>query len=149
MRNAFTDYCVSPEGGTSVAKQQFYGPTGTGKSKKASEFNDAYWQDDTQWWEGYDKQETVVLDDFRSSNMKFNHLFKVLDRYPMIVQNKGGYRQLNSKNIIIIIIIITTNKHPKDCYNLPGKQIEQLLRRIDVIQEFDPIINWINIQKLG
>ena len=42
----------------------------------------------------------------------------------------------NSKNIII-----TTNKPPKEVYNLPDEQIEQFLRRIDVIEKFinDPV----------
>jgi hypothetical protein len=130
---------LEPERNSKPTVYWYFGPTGTGKSKKASEFNDVYWKDDTKWWEGYDRQETVVLDDFRASNVKFNHLLKLLDRYPMRVENKGGYRQLNSKTIII-----TTNRHPKDCYNLTDEQIEKLLRRIDVIEHFiiDPISDY-------
>jgi len=29
----------------------YYGPTGSGKSKKASEFNDIHWKDDSKWWD--------------------------------------------------------------------------------------------------
>jgi len=61
--------------------------------KKASEFNDIYWKDDTKWWDGYDKHESIVIDDFRASNIEFNHLLKLLDRYPMRIETKGGYRQ--------------------------------------------------------
>ena len=63
--------------------------------------------------------------------MKFNHLLKLLDRYPFKAEVKGGSRWLDSKNIII-----TTNKHPKDTYNLPEEDIKQLLRRIDLIERF-------------
>lgn len=33
----------------------YYGYTGSGKSLKASQFNDISWKDDTKWWCGYDK----------------------------------------------------------------------------------------------
>jgi hypothetical protein len=49
-----------------------YGPTGAGKSKWVSEnFKDIYWKDDTKWWDAYDAHETIVIDDFRASHMKF------------------------------------------------------------------------------
>jgi len=43
----------------------YCGDISTGKSLKASKFNDIYWKDDTKWWDGYDKHETVGIDDFR------------------------------------------------------------------------------------
>lgn len=109
-----------------------WGKTGSGKSKMAFEKvcqgDDCYEKDQTKWWDGYDKHKTVIMDDFRSSNMKLNELLKILDRYPHRIECKGGYRQLLAKNIIITCIL-----HPKDAYNVPEEPIEQLLRRIDEI----------------
>jgi hypothetical protein len=60
-----------------------YGESGTGKTKWVSEnFKDIYWKDDTKWWDGYDRHETIIIDDFRASHMKFNCLLRLLDRYP-------------------------------------------------------------------
>ena len=45
----------------------FYGPTGSGKSRCAEEmFPNAYWAMSTgKWWEGYDGQEVVIINDYR------------------------------------------------------------------------------------
>ena len=53
-----------------------------------------------------------------TSDMKFNNLLKLLDRYPFKCEVKCAFRWLNSKNIII-----TTNRHPKQMYNLPYEDI--------------------------
>lgn len=112
----------------------YYGRTGTGKSYTAySELDDPYVCGDTnQWWEGYDAHENVIIDDFRKDFIKFHLLLKLLDRYAFNVYCKGGNRQLLAKTIII-----TTPKHPRDTYdNHQDEDIQQLLRRIDVIREF-------------
>lgn len=109
-----------------------WGASGTGKSRQAAEYPDCYWKDDTKWWDGYDGHETIVLDDFRGSQMKFTYLLRLLDRYPMRVETKGGYRQLNSKNIVITSIV-----HPTQSYAgiQEEEPIRQLERRIDKITE--------------
>ena len=109
-----------------------YGARGTGKTKWAHDnFKDIYWKDKSKWWDGYDNQETLLLlDDFRPSQMKFSELLTVLDRYPKHIEVKRGYRWLGGKNILI-----TSNKHPNDCYMLPGEDTK-LTRRIDHTIEF-------------
>lgn len=109
-----------------------WGASGTGKSKLASEYEDQYWKDDTKWWDGYDGQETVIIDDFRAHVMRFTYLLRLLDRYPMRVEVKGGYRQMKSKNIIITSIV-----HPSQVYQMTQEEepLEQLIRRIDKITE--------------
>ena len=108
-----------------------YGETGSGKTnyiERLVEGEDVYWKDHTKWWCGYDKHETVVMDDFRSSNMRMNELLKLIDRYPHRVEVKGGFRQMLSKKMIISSV-----HHPKEVYNIPEEPIQQLLRRIDKI----------------
>lgn len=108
-----------------------HGESEAGKSKLAHEMaknNDTYIKDETQWWDGYDKHETIIIDDFRSSQMKFTYLLKLLDRYSMRVQVKGGFRQFLAKKIII-----TSIEPPEKCYNMTSEKepLHQLLRRID------------------
>ena len=123
-----------------------YGPTGTGKTKWASEnFKDIYWKDETKWWDGYDRHKTIFIDDFRASHMKFNCLLRLLDRYPFRCEIKGGYRWITSKNTII-----TKNRRPSDMYQLPDEDMQQLNRRIDKIIRFDNTGNMISqSQKSG
>jgi hypothetical protein len=45
----------------------FYGPTGTGKSRRANDLApDAYWKPAAnKWWNGYEGQDDVIIDDYR------------------------------------------------------------------------------------
>ena len=112
----------------------FYGPTGSGKSRCAEEmFPNAYWAMSTgKWWEGYDGQEVVIINDYRKDFCKFHELLNLLDRYPYRVECKGGSRQFTSKTIVI-----TTPLSPEETWeNRTSEDLGQLLRRIDNILFF-------------
>lgn len=114
----------------------FYGTTGTGKTRVAHDLSvNPYVKSDTsKWWNGYDRHEHVIMDDFRDNNMTFNELLTLLDRYERRVETKGGMRQFVPKQIII-----TCNTHPSNLYGkVTDERKDQLLRRIDIIQEFTP-----------
>lgn len=91
----------------------FVGPTGTGKSRKAMELGgaDAYWKSPGNWWDGYDRQGTIILDDFYGW-IQYAEFLRLLDRYPFQVQTKGGTRWM-----VADLIIITSNKLPGDWYS--------------------------------
>lgn len=115
----------------------YWGPTGTGKSKKAhEEAPDAYrWRsNDHGWWDLYHMQKDVILDDFRG-NIQFCELLQMLDRYPYSVPRRG-------KEPIPFLaerIFITSCKRPEDVYSGVGEDIAQLLRRITHIVHFDKL----------
>jgi len=89
------------------------GPSGSGKSRWAREnFPDAYWKDGTKWWDGYKGQETIIWDEFYGHCCKFSDLLRILDRYPMQVENKGGYFKFTAKTIVF-----TSNQEPEHWYN--------------------------------
>lgn len=109
----------------------FWGPTGTGKTRYARELLPDAWMSlkNLKWWEGYDAQEGVIVDDFRKDFCTFHELLRILDRYEYRVETKGGSRQLLAK-----YIIFTCPSHPVDLYNGRSEEdINQLLRRIDEI----------------
>jgi len=111
----------------------FHGATGTGKSKEAYEIlgDECYTCLSTgKWFEGYDAHENVLIDDMRRDFMKFHELLRLLDRYAMRVECKGGSRQFKAKKIII-----TSAFHPRDLFET-REDIGQLLRRIDIIKLF-------------
>lgn len=117
----------------------FYGPTGTGKSYHAREvlkhegYQDWYESMDTgKWFEGYDGDEAVIVDDVREDFMKYNSMLKFLDEYGYRVETKGGSRQFLAK-----ILIITSPFHPNVLYANIGEDIKQLTRRIEAIYYFD------------
>lgn len=111
----------------------YYGATGTGKTKSVyDEFKseNIYPSFSYRWWDGYTSQKCILIDDMRRDYAKFHILLKLLDRYPHIVQIKGGTRHINSP-----YIIITSAYHPKDLYET-REDINQLLRRITTIKHY-------------
>jgi len=100
------------------------GPTGTGKSRHAHEnYPNAYWKQKSQWWDGYKGEETIILDEFYGW-LPFDLLLRILDRYPLTVETKGGQLQLLSKKIII-----TSNSLPESWYK--NAYFPALKRRIN------------------
>lgn len=103
-----------------------YGPSGSGKSKLAQSMApNGYWKNGTKWWDGYNGTEDIILDDFRDTWWELTEMLKLLDRYPHIVEYKGGSISVLSKNIII-----TSIEHPNQCYKYHSEESKQLSRRI-------------------
>lgn len=107
------------------------GDSGVGKTLQAFQSN----QDKTihkqtqsnKWWDGYEGQDVVILDDIRADFAKYHELLTLLDRYPHKVEIKGGYMEFNSPRIYI-----TSPYEPNEMYK--GKEdLTQLLRRIDTL----------------
>lgn len=87
------------------------GPTGTGKSKYCQdEFPEAYWKTRDNWWDGYQQQDVVIIDEFYGW-LQFDLLLRLCDRYPLDVEVKGGKVNFSSKKIVF-----TTNKIPIQWY---------------------------------
>lgn len=106
----------------------FYGPAGSGKSGKAHlQWPEAYsapWPTGGRWfWPEYDGEETVILDEFRHQ-IKFDQMLKIMDRYALWTEFKGGNVKFRSKRIVI-----TTNIDPKDWYPRMKKEKKVMLRR--------------------
>lgn len=111
----------------------FYGGTGTGKTRQAAALSteDTYWKPpESKWFDGYDGHKTVIFDDFRKNWCTFSYLLRLADRYPLIVQKKGG-----SYEWLAETIIITAPMPPWEVYST-REDVGQLLRRIDEVRHF-------------
>lgn len=112
----------------------YWGPTGTGKSRRAWESggDGAYAKcPRSKFWDGYQAQETVIIDEFRGG-IDVAHLLRWFDRYPCRVEIKGSSRPLMAKTIWI-----TSNLHPHDWYpDLDVATTLALMRRLTV-EEFE------------
>lgn len=121
-----------------------YGAPGAGKSKKARELllekgydkRDIYTKNTgTKWFGRYDAHPAVILDDFRPSWWPMTDMLGMLDRYEYTVEAKGSERQFKPK-----VVVVTSVRHPVLMYqNMQEKYgdepIEQLTRRINIIEE--------------
>lgn len=89
-----------------------FGPTGTGKSKWAMDtYPKAYWKQRSKWWDGYFQHAEVIIDEYYGW-LPFDLLLRLCDRYPLLVESKGGQIQFVAKTIVF-----TTNKSPDEWYS--------------------------------
>lgn len=114
-----------------------WGKSGVGKSRIAFDANrqSIYSWNQTKWWNGYRQQSRLVIDDFThntENDAEFRYLLKLLDRYPMQVETKGGMVHLNSAEIYI-----TCEFPPSHFYDEGTNKLNQLLRRIDEVCEIE------------
>lgn len=104
----------------------YYGPTGTGKTKRVFELEqDLYRPTTYKWWEGYDAHEAVLIDDFRPEWCSFVQLLGLTDIYPFRVECKGGSRQAQYKRVYI-----TSCMSPQSAFCDVPENRNQLYRRI-------------------
>lgn len=119
-----------------------HGTTGTGKTRFVHNFREIfgckmYTKDNTQWWDGYEFEEIILIDDI-SKEFNYRSLLRILDRYEYTGQSKGSYTRVNSK-----FIFITCDTHPKKLFDSIDENItNQVLRRLDFIFEVDH--SWFN-----
>lgn len=110
----------------------YWGPTGVGKSRRAwldASF-EAYPKDPrTKFWDGYNGQKHVVIDEFRGA-IDISHLLRWFDRYPCNVEVKGSSTVLSAT-----CIWITSNLNPECWYPLlDSATLAALLRRIEIFE---------------
>lgn len=112
-----------------------WGPTGTGKTKRAYEVASRLQEEKglefyvkpsyNTWWDGYRGEKVVIVDEF-SGQWPVDYTLLVLDRYPMKVEVKGG-----TVNLAASLIILTSNVPPAEWYiNASLEKKAALARRI-------------------
>lgn len=111
----------------------FWGPTGTGKSRRAWEEAglDAYCKDPrSKFWCGYQGEDHVIFDEFRGG-IDIAHLLRWFDRYPVRVEIKGS-----SVPLVASKVWITSNLPPCAWYTDVDMATQEALMRRLVITEF-------------
>ena len=91
-----------------------YGAPGTGKSRGVfSAFPEAYPKASGKWWDHYDGQDTIIMDDFDGSFLSFGDFKRYVDRYPTLVEIKGS-----TVPLLATRWVITTNVYPSHWWSL-------------------------------
>lgn len=104
-----------------------WGLAGVGKTRKYYVPEETYIKDGTQWWDGYEQQPTIIIDDF-DGRWPYRDLLRLLDRYPYRGQVKGGYVKINSPRIVI------TCEFPPAHYYRETNELAQILRRLTLVE---------------
>ena len=111
-----------------------YGKPGTGKSRWCYEtYPEAYWKPaGSKWWDGYAGEDVVIFDDFRHDWFPFEYFLRVTDRYPCMVEVKGGMVALKAHTIVI-----TTPDAPQHTFDI-AENMAQVHRRLSEVRCLDP-----------
>lgn len=110
-----------------VTVNVYYGPTGTGKTRRAHDeiAGREYFDKNplTKWWDGYRGQKLCLIDEF-AGRVDIVNLLRWLDRYPCTVEVKGFSVPLEANEFWI-----TSNLSPDEWYPDASPQHKLALRR--------------------
>lgn len=113
----------------------YWGKTGVGKSHEA--FKDFtpkthyVLPNDSGWWDGYTGQETVIMNDFRASDMPYGFLLQLVDKWPVTVKR----RSREPVPFLAKKLIVTCSMPPEEAYSGIAERhdsIDQLRRRFTI-----------------
>jgi len=126
--------------GTKVCVYWYYGNTGTGKTKAVLDACSPFIPINFKWWDGYEGQDAVLLDDIRPDWSKPSELLRLLDpyRFQYRVECKGGSRALLATKIYV-----TCPWHPNDFWKDTNEDPKQLIRRITELIHFREDSQWV------
>lgn len=77
-----------------------------------------YYKNAGPWWCGYDSHKMLVLEDFKGW-LKYSEFLRLLDRYPLQCETKGGMVAMYH----VKAIIITTSVEPSDWYEYDERRM--------------------------
>lgn len=121
----------------------FNGDTGSGKTHAAMQYcrgqedpNDWFMLSheggSTMWFDGYEGESILVLDEFRGSWCKYSWLLRLLDKYPLRLPIKGGHTWALWTKVII------TTTHPwQTWYDVADTATGELQRRLHWLVRFE------------
>lgn len=114
-----------------IENHWFWGKSGTGKSVTARrDFPDFYTKGCNKWWDGYQDQPAVLIDDFGKCHDVLGYHLKIwADHYPFTAEVKGCAIFIRPKHLIV-----TSNYHPKEIWPNDPSILEPILRRFKVTE---------------
>jgi hypothetical protein len=116
----------------------YWGDTGTGKSRKARENTSLYLKKRNKWWDGYDNEECVLIEEW-SPDMKTTTAQELkiwADIYSFPAEIKGGMIVIRPR-----MLIITSNYKIEECFE--ERDVEAIKRRFTSV-EFKKLVEFDN-----
>lgn len=134
LKNIYKDYQVKPAP-VDVKCFWIHGLTGTGKSHCVeTAFPDCYKKsmDDLKWFDGYNDEDVVYLEDFDIYQVKWGGMLKRLaDKWPMQASIKGAMKYIRPRMVIV------TSNYPPDRIWTDSATLGPLERRFKVVEKMN------------
>lgn len=118
------------------------GPSGCGKSRMVRDtYPEFYSKPMSKWWDGYDMEDVVVLDDFDPKHAEYLTYFLKIwaDHYAFNAEVKGGMLKIRPKTIVV------TSQYRMEDVFIDRESLEAIKRRFKVVdmfpEEYFPIFN--------
>lgn len=126
---------VEPYDHFSVRGLWYVGEPGTGKSRKAREiYPDAYLKSQNKWFDGYDGQTAIILDDLDKGGACLGHFLKIwTDRYACTGETKGGTVALRHE-----VFVVTSNYSIDELWGEDLQMCAAIKRRF-IIRQFPEV----------
>ncbi|CAG8817765.1 2360_t:CDS:2, partial [Gigaspora rosea] len=107
-----------------------------------------YWFDNKNWFDGYDKQPILILDNFDGTQLYYSTFLKILSGQQRRLEIKGSKELNYIKHVIITSNYSLKELYRKDDYNRDLRlQHRQYLDSIDYFQYFEE--NWKTDSKIN